>query len=241
MANDLSGQRFGKILVLNRNFEEQKRRNRKDAFWNCLCDCGNKSIKMGWEIKNLRTQSCGKCYQREEIGNKYGLLTIIKFLGGDGSEYRNRTYFLCQCECGNIIKVDYSHLTSGHTQSCGCSKISQGEQLISSLLKEYNIPYEKEFIFSDLKDKNYLRFDFAILNDQQKPICLIEFDGPQHIKGNSFGLDENFDQDLLIKHDNMKNQYAKEHNIPLIRIPYKDKTKDKIEQYLKKYLQKEGK
>ena len=34
----------------------------------------------------------------------------------------------------------------------------------------------------------------------------------------------------------MKNIYAKTKNIPLIRIPYKDKTKDKIMNYLKEYL-----
>lgn len=191
---------------------------------------------MGWELKNLRTQSCGKCYQREEIGNKYGELTILEFAGGDKIKDRNRSYFLCQCECGNIIKVDYSHLTSGHTQSCGCSKNSQGEKIISEILDSHNISYKKEFTFSDLKDIKLLRFDFAILDPEQKPICLIEFDGPQHIEGNLFNLDSNFDQKLLLKHDQMKNQYAINHNIPLIRIPYKDKTKDKIELYLKDFL-----
>lgn len=64
MANDLSGQRFGKILVLNRNFEEQKHRNRKDAFWNCLCDCGNKSIKMERFVRALRA---GKIHENFEM------------------------------------------------------------------------------------------------------------------------------------------------------------------------------
>jgi len=63
--------------------------------------------------------------------------------------------------------------------SCGCLKTSVGEYYISNILKENNIKYIKEYIFKDLKsDKNaYLRFDFAILDDNNNPIRLIEFDG----------------------------------------------------------------
>ena len=190
---------------------------------------------MTFEIKKLNG-SCGKCYQRETIGKTFGKLKVLKFLGGDGTPNRNASWFLCECECGNQIKVMYDHLTSGHTQSCGCIKNSYGEQLIKNILDDYHINYKQEYKFLDLKDKDFLRFDFAILNQDNNPICLIEFDGPQHIKGNNFTLDNNFDQELLLKHDEMKNTYAKTKNIPLIRIPYKDKTKDKIMNYLKEYL-----
>ena len=189
---------------------------------------------MGWELKKIT--SCGKCYLREEIGKQYGWLTIIEYAGKVlRSDNNVRSQFLCRCQCGKIITVDYSHLKSGHTQSCGCIKSSQGELLISSVLEENNIPFQREYKFDDLKDKDHLRFDFAILKNNQ-PICLIEFDGLQHIKGHNYDLDKNFNQELLLNHDAMKEQYAKEHNIPLIRIPYKDKTKEKIKQYLSAYL-----
>ena len=237
-AKDLTGQRFGKLVVLGRNFEEQKLRNRGDIFWNCVCDCGNTVVKMGWEIRDLKTQSCGKCYQREEIGKVYGHLTVKEYLGTRERKDKNggRSYFLCECECGNIVEVQYSHLRSEHTQSCGCTRVSQGEYLISLILKENNVNFQQQFSFKDLKDKDFLKYDFAILNENNVPIALVEFDGPQHIKGNSFKLAKDFDQELLLKHDMMKNEYALSHNLPLIRIPYKDKRKDKIKEYLKDFL-----
>lgn len=63
MANhllDLTGQRYGRLTVLERNF------SKKTTAWLCQCDCGNKTIVT---TKNLRqkgfsTKSCG-CLNRE--------------------------------------------------------------------------------------------------------------------------------------------------------------------------------
>lgn len=238
-AKDLTGQRFGKLVVLGRNFEEQKLRNRRDIFWNCACNCGNVVVKMGWEINKMQFPSCGQCILNEIVGKRYGMLTILSY---SHTEKRNdaskggRRYFKCQCDCGNIITVQYSHLISGHTQSCGCLKTSLGEKIIQDILTENHISFKREYSFSDLKDTNLLRYDFAILNKSNAPIALVEFDGPQHIEGHNFTLVKDFDQELLLKHDMMKNEYALSHNLPLIRIPYKDKRKDKIEEYLKNFL-----
>lgn len=38
---DLTGQRFGKLLVLERDFEYQKKNNYDKPYWKCICDCGN--------------------------------------------------------------------------------------------------------------------------------------------------------------------------------------------------------
>lgn len=56
------------------------------------------------------------------------------------------------------------------------------------------------------------RFDFYVDNKY-----IIEFDGKQHFEINDF-----FEQTLqqIKEHDNFKNEYCKNHNIPIIRIPY---------------------
>lgn len=54
---DLTGQRFGKIVVLSRTEDKDRPR------WNCLCDCGNK-IVLPTEALRGGTKSCG-CYRRE--------------------------------------------------------------------------------------------------------------------------------------------------------------------------------
>ena len=66
-----------------------------------------------------------------------------------------------------------------------------------------------------------LRYDFIIL-ENDSPIRLIEFDGPQHTKPSDyFGGEEAFKK--LQHNDNLKNEYARNHHIPLVRIPYKER------------------
>lgn len=53
----------------------------------------------------------------ELTGQKFGLLTVIKRKEND--KWRN-SQWLCQCDCGNIIKVGGANLKIGRTKSCGC-------------------------------------------------------------------------------------------------------------------------
>lgn len=54
---------------------------------------------------------------KNEIGNKYGRLTVLKRVENN---YRGDAQWLCQCECGNQVIVKGVSLRSGHTRSCGC-------------------------------------------------------------------------------------------------------------------------
>ena len=55
---------------------------------------------------------------------------------------------------------------------------------------------------------------------------LIEYDGEQHFKPVNFGGCDNNQAiksfNKTVKHDNIKNNYCKTHNIKLIRIDYKN-------------------
>lgn len=65
-----------------------------------------------------------------------------------------------------------------------------------------------------------MKFDFAILNSNGKPVYFIEYDGEQHFIDKFYG-----NKDLIYRRtrDEMKNNYCKENKIPLIRIPYTHK------------------
>lgn len=53
----------------------------------------------------------------ECIGQKYGMLTIIK----EHSTTRNgHIKYICECDCGNTVNVLLTHLRTGKTKSCGC-------------------------------------------------------------------------------------------------------------------------
>lgn len=60
---DLTGQRFGRLLVLRRVGRRK---------WLCVCDCGGQSVSLGYNLKSGSAGSCG-CYQREraaEVGRR---------------------------------------------------------------------------------------------------------------------------------------------------------------------------
>lgn len=61
------------------------------------------------------------------IGQKFGRLTVLGLNEEEsskprGKNGRKRTYWNCQCDCGNVIVVRDDNLTNGNTKSCGCSR-----------------------------------------------------------------------------------------------------------------------
>ena len=59
---DLTGKRFGRLIVLERHVNAQK--TNREAKWMCKCDCGNNVTVAGYSLRSGRTKSCG-CYQKE--------------------------------------------------------------------------------------------------------------------------------------------------------------------------------
>jgi hypothetical protein len=51
---DLTGQRFGKLVVISR-----ESRYRREETWRCLCDCGKETVVRGDVLRRGTTNSCG--------------------------------------------------------------------------------------------------------------------------------------------------------------------------------------
>lgn len=215
---DLTGQKFNRLTVIQ---QSQKRNSAGQVYWICQCDCGNICEVCGVSLRNGHTKSCG-CYNSEvnsakgknrlidRTNQRYGKLTVISRAENKGI----RSVWNCRCDCGNIIQVTGDALQSGKTRSCGCLRTSWGEQAIQNVLEENHIPFVKEKTFPDCKlpSGRAPRFDFYVNNSY-----LIEFDGRQHFEQKA-GWNEPL-EDIQAR-DQYKNQWCKEHNIPLIRIPY---------------------
>lgn len=54
---DLTGQRLGKLTVLQRAKEASAKR----TYWLCKCDCGNETLVEGGNLRSGHTKSCGHC------------------------------------------------------------------------------------------------------------------------------------------------------------------------------------
>lgn len=186
----------------------------------CSIDVITRRLKE-WGITLTRS---GHFPYKNLTGQTFGELTVLHV-----NEQRYQTdllktnkphrYWTCICSCGRITDVESSHLTSGHTTSCGHIK-SKGEQVITKILQNNNINFTSELYFNDLRGygNGLLRFDFGILENNQLKY-LIEFNGKQHYQETGgWNTPEEYQSRQF--NDNKKVEYCNNHNLPLIVIPY---------------------
>lgn len=126
---DLTGQRFGKLVAI----EKVKHSTKKGVYWLCRCDCGVVKCIRGGDLVRGRIQSCG-CHnsvvtaQRwadkrpNWVGHKQGHITVIREAGKNS---RGRYVWECLCDCGKTVFWQNSTLARG-SQSCGCAKYREG-------------------------------------------------------------------------------------------------------------------
>ena len=223
---DIAGQRFGRLTAIKLTTKRSENIKSTARYWLCKCDCGNETVVSYSCLVTGKTISCG-CINREKAamlgklaihdltGQQFEYLTVIK---QDLTPGLKRVHWICKCKCGNMVSVAANSLTEGRTLSCGCYGSSRGEKTIAAILKQNQIRFKKEIAYDNLIDKRKLRFDFGVYTNKHLDY-LIEYDGIQHfqITGGRSNLKQFA---LLQKHDQMKNQYCKDNNIPLIRIPY---------------------
>lgn len=157
------------------------------------------------------------------VGNEYEVL----------GEYKNRhkKILIKHNYCNHIYEVQPNHFL--HGRRCPiCSKNSKGEFKIKKYLTENNFDFKEEYTFNDCKNKMPLQFDFIVYLNNNKFI-LIEFDGLHHYEPiERFGGVKTLE--YTQQNDQIKNDYCKQNNIPLLRIPYWEY--NNIEQILKNYL-----
>ena len=233
---DLTGQRFGRILVIERGENDKHGKTR----WWCQCDCGSpKRLINGSSLKRGLTVSCG-CKRKEDIirynqeqvidetGHKYGKLIVIDRNTDPTKRVDGRAMWNCQCDCGNTCIVSGKLLRDGHVSSCGCGIKSRGELEIEKLLNNLNINFSTQYkVYIQQKEYEVIQlhpyyFDFAIFDNNNQLQYLIEYDGIQHFTAQGYTSAWNTQENLekTQKRDAIKNQWCKENNIPLIRIPY---------------------
>lgn len=226
--NNLAGKTFGRLTVIDQNKEQTLKHSFKNngdrrIYWNCKCNfCGTNTVRSSQSLLKNNQICCDNCKQiKNIIGEKNGKLTVIEFLGIDQT---HNGIWKCQCQCGNTKILNTCLFRQVY--SCGCMRESIGEYNIRKILEQNNIKYlyNTGSIFPDLisvKGYHKCRYDFIILNDNNKPIRLIEFDGTQHTDPNTAWYNT-----TMVANDKIKNEYAIKNNIPLVRIPFS--LRDKI-------------
>lgn len=131
----------------------------------------------------------------------------------------------CQCKIdGTIFTVSSAANLLYENVQCPYCTTSKAEREIINILKKHSFNYEFHYRFDDCKYINKLEFDFAIFDERDNMICLVEYDGEQHFKPIDFaGKGELWALNQLRvtqERDRIKTNYCYKNNIPLVRIPY---------------------
>jgi hypothetical protein len=139
----------------------------------------------------------------------------------------------CMClKCGTIMNNMARVYTGCRKTGCSkCGRKSRGEDAIQTWLDHNGYTYAKQYSIDEVRRKSKLLFDFAIFNNDEL-LCLIEYDGVQHFEPIKRFGGVGYLEDQRAR-DNIKNEYCKDNNINLIRIPY---TIEDINSYLNEML-----
>lgn len=163
---------------------------------------------------------CPKCFGKHRKTTKQFKEEIFNIFGDEYEvvgEYVNAKtpIMMKHTECGNMWEIAPTSFLRYKTCTF-CTSRSKGEDKIAKILNNKHIYYEREKRFDDCKGKKKLPFDFAIFNKNYELDMLIEYDGIQHFKPS---FNEKEYKHIKIN-DKIKDEYCKNKNIKLLRIPY---------------------
>jgi len=145
------GEIFSNLTVIR---ELNERGKGGHILYEVKCKCGNNSIVTGGNLRNGNVKSCGclktkPSKRRHELkGKKIGRLKVLKYHKDPYD--RNKSGWICKCDCGNIKIYSSSALLSGCIFSCGCYfrenirkfpdedyKLTQGKRVCKNLSEGY--------------------------------------------------------------------------------------------------------
>lgn len=119
-AKDISGQRFGRLVAVERTCEKQN----GNYVWKCKCDCGAETTATTTVLLKGQKRSCG-CLADEtkrsmsvDLANRrFGRLTV---LSRTDRRSGGAVVWRCLCDCGRETEQPSNVLLTGRVKSCGC-------------------------------------------------------------------------------------------------------------------------
>jgi hypothetical protein len=176
--------------------------------------------KPGNHLISRGCTSCGKMdfekfkIRCKEIHNDKYDYSLVNYI-----DYHTKVKIICPKH--GIF--DQSPIDHWGQRGCPICNESKGEQLISKILSDRNICFERQKKFPTCKNKKNLPFDFYL---PEKNIC-IEYNGEQHYKPNQhFGGIKTFEN--IQMNDNIKINFCKFNKIELLIIKFDENVLDRM-------------
>lgn len=191
------------------------------------------------ECVNDALESVPTPYYTQRHEKKYHDITVYK-------EYRCRCYLcgkekLVTCDKFGIFPpTAYGYRAyDGYWSAiyCDCHPISSFQWIVNDILIKHGIEYKVEVSVEGvygIDNETPLRFDFAVYKEGEL-FSFIECQGEQHFMPvEEFGGERRFV--IQQRNDEEKRKYAKEHEIKLLEISYKNKKYETVESILRDQL-----
>ena len=150
MSNITPGMRFGKLTVIEK-YDRHK--------WKCVCDCGNVSYPVDYNLSHFKAKSCGNCGKNEYADCDDGLSVAVTTTNG-------YTFYIDKADEALVRKYKWYCVRS---KKCGFLTISTGSGknllYLHSLLM--NTPPGMEVDHIDLNRLNNRRSNLRLTTHQQ--------------------------------------------------------------------------
>lgn len=145
---DLTGQRFGRLVVVKKVKADKPQANRIKSTWLCKCDCGKETIASTKDLRQSGVKSCGcllretatqKTTEQNVFGHRYG--TNISILKSDKPRSNNKSgvrgVYWNDRECQWIASIT----VCGKNIKKRCGKnIEDAIKMRQQLFEEYALP-----------------------------------------------------------------------------------------------------
>ena len=114
--HNLIGNRYGMLTVVGKAEKTRPDMSNHLRFWECVCDCGNRSVVFQGNLLTGATRSCGCINTRTWRGKRFGKLTILSA----APIVHNMRYWNVRCDCGRIHTVSRDVLFRAANVYCDC-------------------------------------------------------------------------------------------------------------------------
>lgn len=158
--DDLSGQKIGKLTVIERIPDSKPIRYR------CKCDCGKELTASYYDLRDKKRTDCG-CVPKRRL-SRIKDLTGMQFdrllvLGLNDQVHVSKcgakaTLWDCQCSCGEQCVVKGEDLKQGKTKSCGCLYMEKNKNVTRERYEEIKRGHKENDRAGVQRDISWQRF-----------------------------------------------------------------------------------
>lgn len=135
---DLTGMTFGRMKVISFNRVEKK-----ESFWNCVCECGKSCVKRGQNLAKGGTKSCG-CYALEIRRKSKGTSGFNRLYEEYklGAKKRDIEFELTEEQVKHITKQNCHYCNIEPSQIKSCNNTEHSQYIYNGIdRKDNNIGY----------------------------------------------------------------------------------------------------